>query len=230
MKAAIHQPNFFPWLGFFNKVKYVDLFVFFDNVQRQQGKSWVTRVKLNINNKPGWLTIPIVKSGNSIQKIYESKIVDSDAFRYDLINKIGNYYRKCPYTKIVQSFIIDNWPETDSISKFNGIFTELISKEIGLSTKFVYCSDSDSLANNNNTGNQIIIDVCKYYGINNYLSGSGCLDFFNPSLLNENKINVVIQELNFIPYPQKGCIEFTPGLSILDLLVNVGFDSAIEYI
>jgi hypothetical protein len=230
MKAAIHQPNFFPWLGFFNKIKNVELFIFFDNVQRQQGKSWLTRVKLNINQNPGWLTIPIVKSGNSIQKIYESKIVDSEAFRADLINKLGNYYRNYPHTKNVLSFINDNWPDTDSISKFNGVFTELISKEIGMETRFVYCSDNEYLANNNNTGNQIIIDVCKNYNIDDYLSGSGCLDFFNPTFLNDNNISVNFQELKFKPYPQKGMNDFISGLSILDLLVNVGFDNANEFI
>jgi hypothetical protein len=128
------------------------------------------------------------------------------------------------------SFINDNWPSTDSISKFNGVFTELISKEIGMETRFAYCSDNEYLANNNNTGNQIIIDVCKYYKIDDYLSGSGCLDFFNPTLLNDNHISVKFQELKFKPYPQKGTNDFVSGLSILDLLVNVGFDRANEFI
>jgi hypothetical protein len=29
---AIHQPNFFPWLGYFSKIKQADAFVFLDNV------------------------------------------------------------------------------------------------------------------------------------------------------------------------------------------------------
>lgn len=230
MKAAIHQPNFFPWLGFFNKVKSVDTFIFFDNVQRQQGKSWVTRVKLYSNNKELWLTIPINKSGNSIQKICETSILNLDVFKKDLMNKLTNYYRKSPYTEELIHFLNKNWPETNNISMFNGSFIQSISREIGFKTDFVYCSERNTLLNNDRTGNDIIIDVCEEFNVNDYLSGTGCLDFFKPELLEERGIAVNFQQLNFIPYPQYGNNEFVKGLSILDLLANVGFANASQYI
>ena len=33
MIVSIHQPNYLPWLGFFNKIKQSDLFILFDDVQ-----------------------------------------------------------------------------------------------------------------------------------------------------------------------------------------------------
>jgi hypothetical protein len=230
MKAAIHQPNFFPWLGYFNKIKSVDLFVFFDNVQRQQGKSWISRVKVANNENEVWLTIPLQKSGNSIQRIHESRISEPKLFKKDLFNKIQNYYRKAPFTKEVLLFLDLYWPNTDSISIFNGKFTELISNRIGFNTKFVYCSHNNNLVFNEKTGNEIILDVCKEFEINDYLSGSGCLDFFKPEFLEKNSIKVSFQTLDFIEYPQEGKNSFNKGMSILDLLVNVGFDKASSYI
>ena len=39
MIVSIHQPNYLPWLGFFDKIKRSDLFVIFDDVQFPRGKN-----------------------------------------------------------------------------------------------------------------------------------------------------------------------------------------------
>ena len=38
MIVSIHQPNYLPWLGYFDKIKRSDLFVIFDDVQFPRGK------------------------------------------------------------------------------------------------------------------------------------------------------------------------------------------------
>ncbi|MBU4273943.1 MAG: WbqC family protein [Planctomycetes bacterium] len=67
MRIAIHQPNFFPWLGYFHRVSRVERWVFFDHVQVPRGKSWVSRNRILLAGTPAWLTIPIEKGGEDFQ-------------------------------------------------------------------------------------------------------------------------------------------------------------------
>ena len=60
MTLSIHQPNYLPWLGFFDKIKRSDIFVIFDNVQYPRGKNhFGNRNKIKIPNKDKWLTVPV---------------------------------------------------------------------------------------------------------------------------------------------------------------------------
>ena len=56
MRAAIHQPDFMPWLGFFHKLSLVDTFIVFDHVQISMGKSWSSRNRVLLKEAPVWLT------------------------------------------------------------------------------------------------------------------------------------------------------------------------------
>ena len=70
MIVAIHQPNYLPWLGYFNKMHQADVFIFLDNVKFSKG-SYTNRVRILSSKGPRWLTVPVkVKMG---QKIFDVK-------------------------------------------------------------------------------------------------------------------------------------------------------------
>ena len=60
---AGHQPNFFPWFGYFEKMAKCDLFVFSDDVQFPK-QCYVNRVTLPINGSPAYLTLPVIRGGD----------------------------------------------------------------------------------------------------------------------------------------------------------------------
>jgi hypothetical protein len=71
MKLAIMQPYFFPYAGYFQLMKNVDLFVFLDDVQYIR-RGWINRNKIN-KNTPTYITVPINKAPQSA-KINEISI------------------------------------------------------------------------------------------------------------------------------------------------------------
>ena len=61
MKIAIHQPEHFPYMGFFMKMYQSDLFVILDDVQFTKGNFQHRNRFLNSNGKEEWFTIPLEK-------------------------------------------------------------------------------------------------------------------------------------------------------------------------
>ena len=67
MIVSIHQPNYLPWLGFFDKIKRSDLFVIFDDVQFPRGKKhFGHRNQIKTPNGAKWLSVPIKNKSDMV--------------------------------------------------------------------------------------------------------------------------------------------------------------------
>jgi len=58
MIVAIHQPQFMPWLGYFDKMDRADCFVLLDNVQFKKNE-WQNRNRIKTAQGAMWLTVPV---------------------------------------------------------------------------------------------------------------------------------------------------------------------------
>ena len=98
MIIAIHQPEFMPWLGFFEKMRSVDQFVIFDHVQFKK-RYFENRNKIKTGNKWNWITVPVKSKGNYHQAINDIEIENNSKWQKKMWKNIHHAYAKSPFYK-----------------------------------------------------------------------------------------------------------------------------------
>src|SRR5438874_12114315 len=97
--CAIHQPNFFPWLGYFDKLRRADVFVFLDDVAFNKSGSgmgcWTNRVAIQVGGKTAWFGCP-VRREEGAQPVRTVRIDDRQPWRRRLLRTLEINYRRTP--------------------------------------------------------------------------------------------------------------------------------------
>lgn len=221
IKIGIHQPNFFPWLGYFHKLSQSDIFIILDTVDIVLGsaKSITHRVKIKSNGGEKWLSLPIIKGQSKIIKDIE--LNNNSEWRVKLINQVGEYYRKAPYFEEVFPFVsdcINN--EVNNLSEYNIDIIEKVARKMKIDTPIIRASE---LNVSELDRNKRLIQLIQEVNGNIYLSGKGGKSYHDETLFVEN--NISIEYLNYIQPEYKQLHgTFIPGLSVLDYLFNNYFN------
>ena len=93
--AAILQPGYLPWLGYFEQMECADVFVHMDDVPFTR-KDWRSRNRIRLHDKPHWLSVPVHKQplGTSIR---DMRIDYSQNWVHKHRSAVESAYRKAPY-------------------------------------------------------------------------------------------------------------------------------------
>lgn len=221
MILSIHQPNFLPWIGYFAKVNQSDIFILLDNIQYPRGKSVANRSSIKTPNGTLEIVVPISKVAASNGILNFNEISHNNPnWNVKLFKSITQAYSKAPffnkYWENIKEILSIN-----SFSEMNISFINFVLKELELKAKVYKLSDIPNLSNDRN---QRIIDLCKHFNANVYLSGSGGKNYNDEDLFKRNEIELLYTNYISKSYPQLWDA-FTPNLSVIDLLFNCGEDS-----
>ena len=227
--VAIHQPNFFPWLGYFNKIARADIFAFMDNAQfPKTGGNWVNRVQLLVNQKPTWVTVPVVRSYHGTRRICEMEIDNRKPWRKKMLTFLQTNYGRAPFFKVVypKLEILINY-QTDSLAAYNINAIQALSQELDLDTsKFILGS---TLAVKG-SATELLIGMVKEVGGSTYLSGGGAGGYQDDDKFAITRLELSYQNFQHPIYSQYRSDNFVAGLSIIDALMNCGFQQTREMI
>lgn len=212
---AIMQPYLFPYIGYFQLIKEVDLFVFYDDVDFIT-RGWINRNKININGCAKYFTIPC-KNASQNKLISQIEHALSEKEKRKLLRKIELSYKKAPffeeifklYTQVLNTksiFISDM-----AISSI-----EKSTEYLGLNTRFI--KSSEKYNNKSCAAADRLIDICNKEKVNNYVNAIGGRELYSKEYFAQNGIELRFLLPEKISYKQfdQG---FVPWLSILDVMM-----------
>lgn len=220
--VAIHQPNFFPWLGYFDKIRRAGIFVFLDDVQYpKKGGSWSNRVKVLINGEGRWLTAPVDRSFHGMRAINEMYFSDKEDWRGKVLKTLIAAYRRAPCFDEAFSVLepLLRYAD-DNVAGFNAHAIGTLADAIGLPVDSFVRSSSLRVGS---MATQRLIDLTQQVGGQYYLCGGGAGGYQEDEAFAVGGVSLVYQRFVPKPYPQYGAASFVPGLSIIDGAMNLGW-------
>lgn len=220
LTAAVHQPNYLPWLGWFHKLAAADVFVYLDAVQYPRGRSFAARNRIKTPNGVAWLTMPVsVPKGHEGKATYAQVRFAEPRWRDKHLRTVETSYARAPHFDDVLELFRTGLEAGETPLEVNLALLEGFADYLGIQTPRVVLSELLP-AFGQKTG--LIVDACKALGADEYLSGSGGgTDYTDEERLAEEGIAVRYDAFEPTPYPQLWG-GYEPGLSALDALMNCG--------
>ena len=229
--VSAHQPNFIPYLGFFDKIQKSDIVVIRDEVQYVT-KEFHNRNKIRINSHnqnillSKWLNVPVNNSLDYIKNININKdsLHKNKSWNKNILQNIKINYHKTPFFD--EFFpeigkIMDN--SDDKLISLNMKLIKFLMKSFNIQTKIIMASDLKLKQNNIQKSNasEDISNICKVLDANTYLSGGGAKIYLNEAPFINSEIKVEFQEFDHPIYSQ-AFPGFLPNMSALDALFCCG--------
>ena len=209
------QPYFFPYIGYFQLMKAVDLFIFHDDVQYIKS-GWVNRNRILANSEPVWFTLPVESASHSApidQRNYQL----NDENRVRLKRRLEASYAKAPMYAEVLPFLSELLDCADSnVALFNRNLLTVIAQRLEIRCKFLVSSEVSGLADIK--AQDKVIELCKCVSSTSYINPIGGLDLYAAPAFADKGIDLHFLRSNPINYPQFAT-PHVAHLSIIDVLM-----------
>lgn len=216
LRVAIHQPQYFPYAGFFHKLSLADVFVIMDDVQYD--KRFTNRNRIIIPDGWMWLTVPINKD-HKFSPNFEVGINNDLDWKELHRRKIFHSYSKAKFFHLYKDYFESLYnKDWNLLFELNLETIKQVIKWLGIKIDII--KESELKVSGEST--QRLVNVCKALGADTYVSGSGGTNYLDEKLFGKNSIRLEYQKYQCCLYLQHLSEHFIPDLSIIDMLANVG--------
>lgn len=213
MKLAIHQPETYPQLTYFDKIRKCDLFVFLDCVNFRKnyfqnrniikiGTPEQTYLTLPVNKKSGVITSKKITDAGSIIK--HSNILNQTLGHEPYFHEAMQWFECCTMT--------------DNLASYNIEHIVWICQNLEIDTKMVRASEFTF----EEKKSDLILEICENFDTIVYISGISGRDYLNVKSFEVANIEIDYQDVLPI-YERLELRGLHKHTSSLELVARLGF-------
>ena len=219
MKLAVMQPYFFPYLGYFQLIANVDVFVVYDDVKYTK-RGWINRNRILLNNQIKTISLPIAKASD-YKLILERQLAEHwPKQKLKILSQLKQQYQKSPYFEDVMVVVSKalNY-DTNSLFEFNFNLLKSMCDLLEVNTQII---SSSSVENTSHLkAENKLYSLCAALNADVYINPVGGQSLYSKHAFQERSI-----ELQFIEMDTANILSKLPeeqrSLSILHILFSLG--------
>jgi hypothetical protein len=208
------QPYFLPYIGYFQLISAVDLFIVYDNIKYTK-KGWINRNRMLKNGKDILFSLPL-KTDSDLLDVSKREL-SRNFNRAKLLNQIAETYRRAPYYS--QTFplleAIIHHPQ-DNLFQFILNSITRVCRHLGIPTEIRISSEVP--IDHSLKSQYKVLAICNKLGASTYINPIGGLDLYSREVFAANGLELKFLKSTSLEYAQFGSA-FVPWLSIVDVLM-----------
>ncbi len=215
--VVISQPQLLPWPGFFELIALADVYVHLDDAQFAKG--FINRVQIKHPTGSKWMTVPLMERGR------RPKIIDLQALPGDWKRRHRELVRHslslAPHLDLALE-VFDTVYSADPLVELliRSIELPVARMEFHGPTRWLRSAALQA----EGTAWQRLLSIIKMVGGTRYITAHGGANYLDHEAFERAGVTVEYMDYSKTPYPQLHG-EFTPYVSILDAIANLGTDA-----
>lgn len=220
------QPTYLPWLGYFDLISSVDVFILLDTVQFSR-RSWQQRNRIRGPEGLRWLTVPVASSGRT-NRICDAEI--GGDYAADHVKNLEHCYARAPFKDDVIPSVAEQLADHGPGTRLS----DLTGGLIGWHCECLQLSTPRHLSSSlpvSGSRSELLIEILRYFGASTYLSPPGSAGYLleDAGLFQSAGIDVVIQSFRHPVYRQL-YEPFCSHAAAVDAAMNVGWSATRDLI
>lgn len=217
--VAILQSNYIPWKGYFDLIAAVDEFILYDDMQYTKN-DWRNRNKIKTPKGVEWLTVP---SGQDISRRIRDVELPDARWQKKHWKTIEANYRRASGFEVVAEWLAPLYIDRtySHLSELNRQFIESVCGFLSIDTKISNSWDYHLIDGKT----EKLVGLCEQANATRYISGPSAKDYIDEQCFKEAGIELLWFDYDGYPEYQQLWGGFTHYVSIIDLLLNCGFES-----
>jgi hypothetical protein len=214
MRTAIMQPYFMPYIGYFQLIAAVDLFIVYDNIKYTK-KGWINRNRILRNNEDIMISLPL-KAASDTLDVAERQL-SADFKPGKLLAQIEGSYRTAPFFRGTM-VLLEEILHCETTNLFHFILQSIVKTCAHLFISTPILASSSFAIGHELKAQDKVLALCAAAGASVYVNPIGGTGLYAHQDFAERGVDLRFLRSTPFEYAQFGAA-FVPWLSIIDVMM-----------